>query len=99
MLVAIDWCCLMLGGMKTYRGSPGAARHYVETDRNRADDYYLAEGTGVAERYTAAPSAGVRRLQPLTGDGYEAWVAGVDLDTGGPKGRLGMTIRRSASSK
>ena len=45
----------MHGGMKTYRGSPAAARHYVEADRSRADDYYLAEGTGIAERYVASP--------------------------------------------
>ena len=42
------------GGMKFYRGSPGAARTYVEQDRSRADDYYLAEGSGVATRYTAS---------------------------------------------
>ncbi len=78
----------MHGGMKTYRGSPAAARHYVEADRGRADDYYLAEGTGIAERYTASPGAGVRRLEPLTGDRYEAWVAGFDPDNGEPKGRL-----------
>ncbi len=78
----------MHGGMKTYRGSPAAARHYVEADRGRADDYYLAEGTGIAQRYAASPDAGVRRLAPLTGDGYEAWVAGFDPDTGEPKGRL-----------
>ncbi|MDQ6849681.1 MAG: relaxase domain-containing protein [Actinomycetota bacterium] len=74
--------------MKTYRGSAAAARHYVEADRGRADDYYLAEGTGIADRYTASPDAGVRRLAPLSGDAYEAWVAGVDPDTGVPKGRL-----------
>jgi exodeoxyribonuclease V alpha subunit len=78
----------MHGGMNPYRGSPAEARHYVEADRGRADDYYLAEGTGIAERYTASPEAGVHRLAPLTGDGYEAWVAGVDPDTGVPKGRL-----------
>jgi len=78
----------MHGGMKTYRGSPAAARHYVEADRGRADDYYLAEGTGIAEHYAASPATGVRRLAPLTGDGYEAWVGGVDPDTGAPKGRL-----------
>lgn len=78
----------MHGGMKTYRGSPTAARHYVEADRGRADDYYLAEGTGVAERYAAGPGVPVRRLEPLTGDGYEAWVAGFDPDTGALKGRL-----------
>ncbi len=30
----------------------------------------------------------VRRLSPLSGDGYEAWVAGVDPDTGAARGRL-----------
>jgi exodeoxyribonuclease V alpha subunit len=76
------------GGMKTYRGSATAARHYVEADCGRADDYYLAEGTGIAQRYTASPDTGVRRLAPLTCDGYEAWVAGFDPETGTAKGRL-----------
>ena len=35
----------MHGGLKVYRGSPAAARSYVEAGRGRADDYYLAEGT------------------------------------------------------
>ena len=78
----------MRGGMKTYRGSPTAARNYVQADRGRADDYYLAEGTGIAERYVASREAGVQRAAPLTGDGYEAWVAGVDPETGLAKGRL-----------
>ncbi len=43
----------MHGGVKFYRGSPGAARTYVEADRSRVDDYYLAEGTGLATRYVA----------------------------------------------
>ena len=43
----------MHGGMKIYAGAPAAARHYVEADRGRADDYYLTEGTGVARRFTA----------------------------------------------
>jgi exodeoxyribonuclease V alpha subunit len=41
------------GGLKFYRGSAAAARNYVEADRSRVDDYYLAEGTGVATRYVA----------------------------------------------
>ncbi len=44
--------------MKVYRGSAVAARNYVEADRSRADDYYLAEGTGLASRYVASPSLG-----------------------------------------
>ena len=50
---------IMHGGMKFYRGSPGAARTYVEQDRSRADDYYLAEGSGVAtpvRRLTRRPA-------------------------------------------
>ena len=45
----------MHGGVKFYRGSAAAARSYVEADRSRVDDYYLAEGTGLATRYVAAP--------------------------------------------
>src|SRR5450631_1336611 len=78
----------MHGGLKVYRGSPAAARSYVEADRGRADDYYLAEGTGVAQRYVASPEAGVRDGGTLTGEAYEAWVGGCDPATGGPKGRV-----------
>src|SRR5665647_3107212 len=78
----------MHGGLKVYRGSPAAARSYVEADRGRADDYYLAEGTGVAQRYLASPETGVRREGTLNGDAYEAWVGGYDPATGAPKGRV-----------
>jgi len=78
----------MHGGLKVYRGSPAAARNYVEAGRGRADDYYLAEGTGIAQRYLASPELGVRAGGALTGDGYEAWVGGYDPATGAPKGRV-----------
>lgn len=86
----------MHGGIKFYRGSASAARSYVEADRSRVDDYYLAEGTGVAERYIAATppregGRGVTAVQDggtLDGDAYERWVAGYDIETGTPKGRL-----------
>src|ERR671921_790431 len=77
----------MHGGMKIYAGAPAAARHYVEADRGRADDYYLTEGTGIARRYTAGDGR-VTELAALAGDGYEAWVAGLDPDTGMARGRL-----------
>ena len=70
-----------------YRGAAAAARHYVEADRARADDYYLAEGTGLADRYIAFPD-GLLQRPPMDGDTYEKWVAGYDVDTGKPKGRL-----------
>jgi hypothetical protein len=77
----------MHGGLKVYRGSPTAARDYVEADRGRADDYYLAEGTGVADRFVASGDT-VRAAGTLDGDAYEAWVAGFDPATGAAKGRL-----------
>jgi len=76
------------GGVKVYRGSARAARDYVEADRSRADDYYLAEGTGVARRYTATAGGVVSRLADLDGDAYQGWVAGVDPDTGQMRGRV-----------
>ena len=83
----------MHGGLKIYRGSPAAARNYVEADRSRADDYYLAEGTGLAERYVASPAMddrppALRAAGTLDGDTYEQWVAGHVVETGEPKGRL-----------
>ncbi|SFT76613.1 AAA domain-containing protein [Geodermatophilus amargosae] len=77
----------MRGGMKIYAGAPAAARHYVEADRGRADDYYLTEGTGLARRYTATDGR-VAELAPLAGDGYQEWVAGTDPDTGELRGWL-----------
>src|SRR3954462_14359643 len=73
--------------MKVYAGPPAAARQYLEADRGRADDYYLAEGTGIARHFTARGGRVVERAQ-LTGDTYETWVAGQDPDTGQPRGRL-----------
>ncbi|SOC53447.1 hypothetical protein SAMN05660748_4460, partial [Blastococcus aggregatus] len=77
----------MHGGMKIYAGAPAAARHYVEADRGRVDDYYLTEGTGIARRFTTTDGR-VAELAPLTGDAYETWVAGRDPDTGEPRGQL-----------
>ena len=82
----------MHGGAKFYRGAPRAARTYVEQDCARYDDYYLTEGDGIARRFVATRSpdglAGVARRPDLDGVAYEAWVAGVDVESGQPKGRL-----------
>ncbi|MCW2901193.1 MAG: TrwC relaxase, partial [Streptosporangiaceae bacterium] len=74
--------------MKVYAGAPAGARRYLAADRGRADDYYLTEGAGIARRFTADPEGAVVELAPLSGQQYEAWVAGVDPDTGTPRGRL-----------
>src|SRR5918998_5075137 len=77
----------MHGGMKVYAGPPAAARAYLEADRGRADDYYLAESSGLARRFTARDGR-VQEHAALSGDGYETWVGGRDPDTGFPRGRL-----------
>jgi exodeoxyribonuclease V alpha subunit len=75
------------GGLKIYRGSAAAARNYVEADRSRADDYYLAEGSGLAQRLVARLGE-LQRRADMDGAMYEQWVAGYDVDTGAAKGRL-----------
>ncbi len=75
------------GGVKFYRGAAKAARAYVERDRSRADDYYLGEGTGVAERLTATPES-VEHAGSMDGATYEQWVAGIDIASSRPKGRV-----------
>lgn len=77
----------MHGGLKIYRGGPSAARSYVEVDRSRADDYYLAEGTGLAARLVATANR-VAEKPAMDGPTYERWVAGHDFETNQPKGRL-----------
>lgn len=77
----------MHGGLKIYRGSAAAARTYVEADRSRVDDYYLAEGSGLAQRLVAEPGV-VQRRDDMDGQTYEQWVAGYDVETGAAKGRL-----------
>ena len=69
----------MHGGVKVYRGTAAAARNYVEADRSRADDYYLAEGTGVARRYAAGPDRPVVELSPLSGGGDQSHLADAQL--------------------
>lgn len=81
----------MKGGMKFYRGSGAGARAYLESDHHRADDYYLAEGYGLAELLVVDGPGGavVDRIQ-MDGDTYEAWVEGRDVRTAEhlPKGEL-----------
>lgn len=75
------------GGVKIYRGAAKAARSYLEKDHSRADDYYLADGSGLAERVAAAPGE-VASRGVMDGETYERWVAGYDVETGMAKGRL-----------
>src|SRR4051794_8785258 len=77
----------MHGGMNIAAGPRAAARQYLEADRGRADAHSRAEGAGIARRYTATAGQ-VQEQPPLTGQGYEAWVADGDPATRAPRGRL-----------
>jgi len=75
--------------MKFYRGSGRGARAYVEADHHRADDYYLADGAGIAEMIRVdGRTGGVLDRMQLDGDAYESWVEGVDVATGLDKGHV-----------
>ncbi len=76
------------GGMHVHKGSAQHARAYVEADRHRCGDYYLAEGEGIAERLVASRDGTVISAGLLDGEQYERWVAGFDPATGLPKSRL-----------
>ena len=86
------------GGVKFYHGAARAAGAYVERDRSRADDYYLAEGTGVAAGLTAS-AAGVEHAGSMDGETYEQWVAGIDITTGVKKGGFVITRTGCGSSR
>lgn len=77
----------MHGGVKFYGGTAANARNYVEADRSCADDYYLAEGAGYARRFIVRAD-GVHECEPMDPATYEKWVAGIDVESGAPKGRL-----------
>ena len=80
------------GGVTFFRSGGGAAaRAYLEQDHARADDYYLAEGSGLADRivHERVASAGVFAVSRdvLSGDAYESWVDWQDPITGEVRGR------------
>lgn len=75
-------------------GARGARRDRARERPDRRHllhDYYLAEGSDVAEHYAVTVRGdGVRTEQrpDLDGATYERWVAGYDVTTGQAKGRL-----------
>ncbi|MBG6095846.1 MobF family relaxase [Nocardioides luteus] len=73
--------------MKFYTGRAVDARRYVEADSFGADDYYLGEGSGVADRYVVSGRR-VAKASAMDAEMYERWVGGFDVTTGEAKGRL-----------
>ncbi|MGB4779853.1 MobF family relaxase [Microbacterium sp.] len=64
----------MRGGVIPFRGSGADARRYLESDRSRADEYYLEGGTALAE-FTAVNARGetIGELALSPGE-YAQWV-------------------------
>ena len=77
----------MKGGVILFRGSGTDARRYLESDRSRADDYYLEGGTALAE-FTAVDAHGeVIGELGLTADEYAQRVDWTNPLTGESMGK------------
>ncbi|MCC4250194.1 MULTISPECIES: MobF family relaxase [Microbacterium] len=72
----------MKGGVILFRGSGADARRYLESDRSRADDYYLEGGTPLAEFAVVNAGGTVIGEGALTADEYAQWVDWINPLTG-----------------
>ena len=72
----------MKGGISLYRGNGAAARRYVESDRSRADEYYLGADNTIAHYAVLDASGEVTTELSLPPEVYEAWVDWVNPATG-----------------
>jgi hypothetical protein len=72
----------MKGGVILFRGTGAAACRYLESDRSRADDYYLERGTTLATFTLSDGSGEVRATAELGAESYAGWVDWVDPMTG-----------------
>ncbi len=77
----------MHGGVRVHRRAASAARAYVEADRSRVDDYYLAEGSG------AWPAGSSPRSPPGSSAGVLA-EPGLGQELLDPARGVGPTVRR-----
>ncbi|MFV0374853.1 MobF family relaxase [Microbacterium sp.] len=77
----------MKGGVIPFRGTGAAALHYLESDRSRADDYYLEGGTAIAEFAVVDGNGSVIGEGVLNPDEYAAWVNWINPLTGESMGK------------
>ncbi len=68
----------MKGGVILFRGTGAAACRYLESDRSRADDYYLKDGTTIASFTVTDGTGEVRATAQLDPEAYAGWVDWVD---------------------
>ncbi len=77
----------MKGGVILFRGTGSAACRYLESDRSRADDYYLENRTALAA-FTVIDGGGeVQATAELGAESYAGWVDWVDPMTGASMGK------------
>jgi len=75
----------MHGGVVLFRGTGADAMRYVESDRSRADDYYLGDTTGIS--YTVLDACGEANSRPLSAEDYAGWVDWINPDAEERMGR------------
>jgi len=76
----------MHGGVILFRGTGADALRYVESDRSRADDYYLGDATGIS--YTVLNASGETiSSRGLSAGEYAGWVDWSNPDSGERMGR------------
>jgi thymidine kinase len=81
----------MKGGVILFRGSGADARRYLESDRSRADDYYLEGGTTLAEFSVVDGDGEVIGEGALTPDEYAQWADWVNPLTSESMGKPRLT--------
>lgn len=77
----------MKGGVILFRGTGAAACRYLESDRSRADDYYLDGGATLAAFTVADGNGDVRAPAELDAEAYAGWVDWIDPLTGTSMGK------------
>jgi len=75
------------GGVILFRGTGAAARRYLESDRSRADEYYLDAGASPAELAVVDHAGAVVEEASLSPVEYAGWVDWVSPSTGESMGR------------
>lgn len=74
------------GGVVLFRGTGGAARRYLESDRSTADEYYLEAGTALAEFAVLDRDGNVTADGVFTPEQYADWVDWRNPFTGATRG-------------
>lgn len=83
-----DWIgAATKGGVILFRGSGADARRYLESDRSRADEYYLEGGVALAKFSMVDGTGAVIGEGALSPDQYAEWVDWVNPLTGESRGK------------